>query len=76
MGLREYLDKHGLTASAFAERVRVSHSTILRVADGQQHARPKLIQAIFDETDGMVTADDLYAAVAQRAAAAPPGKAA
>ncbi|HVB68021.1 MAG TPA: helix-turn-helix transcriptional regulator [Acetobacteraceae bacterium] len=70
MRLRAYLDKHGLTATAFAERVRVSHSTILRLAEGRQHARPKLIQAIFDETNGEVTADDLYAAVAERTAVA------
>lgn len=58
MTLRDYLDKHGLTASAFADLVGVKHSSVSRWAAGETRPDWGRLARIQEVTQGAVTAAD------------------
>ncbi len=58
MNLKTYLDKHHQTISQFAASLGVAPSTISRIIDGTRNPSLSLIEAIKEQTDGHVKADD------------------
>lgn len=59
MKLNDYLTKHELSKGAFARRLGTTTATVSRIADGLVVPRRKLLQRIHQETDGLVTPNDL-----------------
>jgi DNA-binding XRE family transcriptional regulator len=60
MTLDQYIRDKGLTNAEFGELVGANHSTISRLRKGGQVPSPELMLAIFERTDGVVTANDFY----------------
>ncbi len=60
MTLDQYIRDKGLTNAEFGELVGANHSTISRLRKGSQVPSPELMLAIFERTDGVVTANDFY----------------
>lgn len=58
MTLTEYLAANNLTASAFAERLDVPPSTVIRLIKGERSPRLELLRKIMAATDGEVTPND------------------
>lgn len=61
MKLSLYLEKTGLSVSAFAARIGVDHSSVSRYARDERIPGRDVMQRIRAETGGAVTADDFYA---------------
>ena len=59
MKLNDYLSRQGVSKSAFAGKVGTSVATVSRVGDGLVVPRRELLVRIYDETDGLVTPNDL-----------------
>lgn len=59
MRLGDFLDEHGLTLRAFAKTCGVSASSIHRVRNGQVIPNRRLLDAIYQATNGQVTPADL-----------------
>ena len=59
MQLPEYLKKHRLTHSQFAEKVRVSQPHIANILSGKRRPSIELAKRIEIETDKEVMLDDL-----------------
>ena len=59
MLLSDYLKKHSLTQSQFAEKVNVAQPHIARIISGSRRPSIELLKRIEIETDGEVTLDDL-----------------
>ena len=59
MVLSEFLRVRGLSLADFAARCDTSASTILRVRDGDVVPSRRVLDAIWRETDGYVTSNDL-----------------
>ena len=73
MHLSDYLKpKEGepIPASVLARRMGVSHSTILRLADGKMRASANMLARLRDATDGQVTPNDMIGAAHEQASAA------
>ena len=60
MTLLAYLQTHGLTHAAFAEKIGVGVETARRYALGLRHPRPAIMRRIVDATDGAVQPSDFY----------------
>jgi predicted transcriptional regulator len=60
MTLAEYLAEHGLTHSAFAERIGTTQTAVTRYASGRRVPRPRQMRRIIIETGGAVSANDFY----------------
>lgn len=58
--LKQYLEKHKITHSSFAERVGVSQATINRYVRGERSPSKKTIVKIRDATKGFVKVTDWY----------------
>ena len=58
MKLSDWLEMKNLTASAFADQVRVSVSTVTRCMNGQRRPEWPTLEAIFKATNGAVTPND------------------
>ncbi|AOX16942.1 hypothetical protein A0U89_07090 [Kozakia baliensis] len=48
-----------MTPTAFAREIGVSHATVSRWLDNKTHPSPPAIRAVFQFTNGEVTASDL-----------------
>mgnify|MGYP002622295221 CR=1 FL=1 len=74
MKLTDWLESNNLTASAFAEQLGVSVSTVTRCMNGQRRPEWQTLDAIFKATGGQVTPNDFLAddAVIPEAAPAAP----
>ena len=59
MTLSEWLLSKEIRPSAFARRLGVSHTTVSRWLDGSTPPSPASMNAVFRETGGAVTANDL-----------------
>lgn len=68
MTLAEYLEKHDLKPTQFAELVRVPASTIIRIMNGEREPRLGTIARIEAATKGAVTVSDFYKRPGGRAA--------
>lgn len=66
MQLKSFLTKHGLTETAFAERLGVSQVTINRYILGKRFPSPEMILRIAAETGGKVKVADWYEQVASK----------
>lgn len=64
MKLTTYLEEQGLSATAFAERLGVSPSTVTRAAKGEILPSRDMLRRIYDETAGAVTPNDFVGIVA------------
>lgn len=62
MQLADYLERHGLTATAFAKRIGVSNSLLSYIIAGKRDPGPGTMRAIFEATNGEVTPNDLLIA--------------
>jgi transcriptional regulator with XRE-family HTH domain len=60
MTLADYLDTQKVSASALAERLAVSVSTVTRAAEGTTIPSRDLMAKIFEETAGAVTPNDFF----------------
>ena len=60
MTLSDYLATNDMTASALAERLGVSVSTITRAAKGEIIPQRELMNRIFEATEGKVTPNDFF----------------
>ena len=69
MTLSDYLASPGHTATDLAARLKVSVSTITRVAKGDQKPSHDLISAIVSATEGAVTPNDFFQFVPRAAPA-------
>jgi transcriptional regulator with XRE-family HTH domain len=58
MTLADYLKQDGHSATALAQRLSVSVSTITRAASGTVMPGRTLLKGIFDATNGAVTPND------------------
>jgi transcriptional regulator with XRE-family HTH domain len=59
--LKRYRERHCLTMRELAERIGVSQATVSRIEANLFNPSLKLIQRIFEQTDGEVRADDFLA---------------
>ena len=59
MRLGDFLDENGLTLRAFAKTCGVSASSIHRVRNGEVIPNRRLLDAIYQATNGQVTPADL-----------------
>ena len=59
MKLRTYLDQEGVTAMAFARRMGVAQSTVVRWLDGSIMPRLPMARCISAATNGLVSMEDL-----------------
>lgn len=59
MKLDEYLSENGLSCAAFAERIDVDVTTVIRIKNSQVLPHLKTLRAIWNATDGVVTPNDL-----------------
>lgn len=64
MKLADYLDAHGLTASAFAGKIGRSIATVSRIARGLHSPDWPTMRAIAEATSGAVQPNDFYDAPA------------
>lgn len=62
MKLSEYLKQEALTASAFADRVGVTHVAIVRYLNGARRPDWPTLHRIVKVTNGQVTANDFMEA--------------
>lgn len=62
MHLAHYLSPavSGISAAEFARRIGVAPSTVSRWVSGSIAPGADMCRTIFEATDGMVTADDMY----------------
>lgn len=60
MTLSDYLDTERVSASALAEKLGVSVSTITRAAKGEVLPSRDLMGKLFEETGGAVTPNDFF----------------
>src|SRR5690606_2466552 len=58
MKLADWLESNNLTASAFAEQLGVSVSTVTRCMNGQRRPEWQTLDAIYKATGGQVTPND------------------
>jgi transcriptional regulator with XRE-family HTH domain len=65
MTLDQYIRDKGLTNAEFGELVGANHSTISRLRKSSQVPSPDLMVAIFELTEGAVSANDFYGIGAQ-----------
>lgn len=68
MTLDQWLAENRLTEAEFAPRIGVTQSTVNRIRKGQMPSRDT-IEAIFRETSGEVTANDLAGLTTNESAA-------
>ena len=64
MTLDQYIRDKGLTNAEFGELVGANHSTISRLRKGKQVPGPDLMVAIYEVTEGAVSANDFYGIMA------------
>jgi DNA-binding transcriptional regulator YdaS (Cro superfamily) len=69
MRLGAWLELKGIQKGVFARKIGVTPPTITRIIAGTQNIPLSTQDAIFRETDGAVTPDDLHAAYAEKQAA-------
>lgn len=60
MTLRDWLKKQGMTPTAFARLMGVSHSTVLRYLSGDRIPEKDVMERIARETGGAVTPNDFF----------------
>ena len=59
MKLNVFLQTHNLQSAEFAARIGTTGATLSRILNAQVVPRRGLMEAIFRETDGLVTPNDL-----------------
>lgn len=64
MNLATYLEKHDMTATAFAAKIGVSIATVTRAARGEIMPSPETMRRIIEATNGKVTPNDFYGSAA------------
>jgi transcriptional regulator with XRE-family HTH domain len=67
MRLRTYLDQENIPVAAFARRIGVSVAALHRYLAGDRFPRQEVMQAIIDNTNGAVQANDLFAELQPKA---------
>ncbi|MGB6085478.1 2-oxoglutarate dehydrogenase E1 component, partial [Parvibaculum sp.] len=72
MKLADWLESNNLTASAFAEQLGVSVSTVTRCMNGQRRPEWQTLDAIYKATGGQVTPNDFLSDDTVLPEAAPP----
>ena len=68
MGLKQWLERHGVSQRDFANRLEVAPSTLCRVLSGQRNPGGALVRKIAQHTEGSVTPSDLFGFSGQDAA--------
>lgn len=58
--LKKYLKNNNITQKKFAELIGVDKMTLWRYVQGSRIPKPKIMQKIFELTNGQVTANDFY----------------
>lgn len=59
MTLDDFLKTNGLTRTEFGERIGTTTATVSRIADGLVVPRRALLVAIYNESKGLVTPNDI-----------------
>lgn len=59
MKLADFLRQNNVTLAAFASRIGTTAATVSRIADGSVVPRRRLLENIFEATQGRVTPNDL-----------------
>ena len=58
MRLEQYLSAHKLTQQEFASRVGITQSRVSRILSGSRGMPHRLLQRIYEATEGAVTPND------------------
>lgn len=59
MTLEQYLSEHKLTQQEFAEQIGITQSRVSRILSGSRGMPDRLLQRIYEVTNGDVTPNDL-----------------
>ena len=59
MKLNDYLLRNNITKTEFSHRTKTTLATISRISDGLVMPRKELLERIYRETEGLVTANDI-----------------
>ncbi len=74
MHLSDYLrpvDGDAVPASVLARKMGVSHTTVIRLANGLMNPSADMLLKLYEATDGQVTPNDMLGVVADSPATAP-----
>ena len=61
MTLKQYLERHGISQEAFAEKIGVKRLSVARYIHNGRVPRPAIAKRIVKATKGAVQLKDLYA---------------
>ncbi|MTI43446.1 hypothetical protein JM93_03869 [Roseibium hamelinense] len=59
MTLNDYLYRFGISKSAFAKKIGTTTATVSRISEGLVVPRKGLLLRIYEESEGLVTPNDL-----------------